>query len=154
MIVWVQFADKMRLSTISYCKICLERWFREWWWKNCFRVIVSLSSPFALMTMSLVGFEDESKISRWLFEYNLQTKWSYLRYHIAESCSQIYLEMKDGRNSAQLLFYYHLSPFLRRCLSLSVKMNGNLADYHLSEIYRQNEAIYDIILLTDVDKMI
>ena len=75
-------------------------------------------------------------------------------FHNAAFGIRVDLETDNCRNDPMQSYLYHLSPFLRRCLSLSVKMNGKLADYHLSETYRQNEAIYDIILLKDVDKLI
>ena len=100
--------------------------------------------------MPLVGYADELKISRWSIEGNLQIKWSYLQYHIAGGWLRIDLEMDNSKHSAYVSFLYYLSPFLRRCLSLAnMLMNWTFVDYRLSVIYKQNEAIYDIILQED-----
>ena len=146
MIVRVQFANEMKLSTISYCRKMTVRWFIDWWLEKWSHVIVSLSSLSVLALMPLVGYADELNISRWSFECKLQMKWSNLQYHIAGSWLWIDLEMDDCKHSAYLSFHYHLSPFLRRCLSLDMVMNWILADDRSSAICKWNEAIYNIIL--------
>ena len=146
MIVRVQFANEMKLSTISYCRKMTVRWFIDWWLEKWFHVIVSLSSLSVLVTMPLVGYADELKISRWSFECNFQIKCIYLQYHIAGNWLRDDLEMDYGRNDPNWSFHYHLSPFLRRCLSLAMLMNWKLADDRSSAICKWNEAIYNIIL--------
>ena len=117
-------------------------------------MIVSLSSLSVLGSMPFVGYADELNISRWSFECSCQIKCSYLQYHIAGSWLWDDLEMYDGRNDPMWSFQYHLSLFLRRCLSLAMVMNWKLADDRSSAICKWNEAIYDIILQEDDCEMI